>query len=174
MKKIKIFALIISFATCNCIYAATDWNRHLGPYAEINLGTNLYYAGIISSSGTCHSAGIEGIGWSIAAGNHFTNIFALEAGFMQNYLHDNYSHTNVPYLTTRFDVPVVDRINFIGKLGAMYASAPTKGGIVLPYVGIGSSYALTPKVDFQVQYQGAVYGIAGAGLVSAGLTYHFN
>lgn len=162
MKKIILATLLISSPMC--LYAeTTGWNRHIGPYSEINLGTNLFYSG--------HAAAL-GLGWSAAIGNHFNNIFALEAGFMQNYAGS--CHTNIPYLTTRFDVPIVDKVNFIGKLGAMYASEKNLGGIVLPYVGIGASYSLTPKVDFQVQYQGAVYGSAGAGLLSAGLTYHFN
>ena len=39
-------------------------------------------------------------------------------------------------------------------------------------MGIGWSYAITPNVEFSLQYQGAVYIIVGYGAVTAGITYH--
>lgn len=44
----------------------------------------------------------------------------------------------------------------------MYLSVPNKSGIVLPFVGLDADYAITPKMSFQLQYQ-------GAGLFSGGL-----
>ena len=67
-------------------------------------------------------------------------------------------------------MPFGDRFSFIGKLGAM---AP-QVSILLPFTGMGLSYAVTKKVDLSLQYQGAVYGIAGAGLAGVGFTYHFD
>lgn len=176
MKKMMLYMIVPCLAASPSIYAdSTALNQHLGTYAELNIGTNLYYSAFLTSVGHYNSAGIEGLGASASLGYNFTNIFALETGFMQNYakFSNSSNHTNVPYLTTRFNVPIGERFGFIGKLGAMYLSSPHDGGIVLPYVGVGGSYALTKKLDIQVQYQGAVYGVAGVGLLSTGLTYHF-
>ncbi len=152
-------------------------NQHIGNYAEINAGTNLYYWGLVSSHGSGSSAGIKGMGWSAALGHFITPTFGLEAGFMQNYAkatlnnHTN-SHLNVPYATTRFNVPMNDRFSFIGKLGLGF---PFSGGngVLVPYTGVGFSYAVNKNIDITTQYQGLVLGIVGAGLLSLGVTYHF-
>lgn len=186
MKALMRFLLVLTVFLGGAAFADDQqWNQHEGLYAELNAGPNFYYAGIFSSTGSAETAGIQGFGWSGALGYDITHYFAMETGFMQNYakikVHNNgdddekyqYAHTNIPYVTTRFNVPIYNRFSFIGKLGAMYLSVPTEGGMVLPFVGIGASYAVTPKLAVQAQYQGAVYGIAGAGLASLGLVYHF-
>lgn len=179
MKKI-IASFLAAFVLVIAAPAFADMtapNQHVGNYAEINFGTNLYYFGIFSSHGSGSNAGVNGAGLNIALGHLMTPGFALEAGFMQNYINANVdntdtSHLNVPYATTRFNVPIDDRFSFIGKLGLGYAFA--KGnGVLLPYTGIGFSYALNKDIDITTQYQGLVLGIAGAGLLSLGVTYHF-
>ena len=169
-------------------------NQHHGAYVGVTAGPNLYYAGIISSDSSTSTGGFTGYGWSADVGYNFTNIFAVEGGFMQNY--GSYSngdndrvsiHTNVPYLAARFNIPMGQRFSLITKIGGMYVSAhgtnhgkteaedmsASTPSVLLPYVGLGVSYAINKHIDVSVQYQGAVYGIASAGLLGAGLTYHF-
>ncbi|MAZ77390.1 MAG: hypothetical protein CMF39_01765 [Legionellaceae bacterium] len=168
-------------------------------YVEATGGTNFAYLGVLSSTSTNTDTGMQGWGWSGAVGYNIRDFFALEAGFMQNYVNveaenDTSSgdkayisgHTNIPYFTTRFTVPVANQFAFIGKLGVMYASASGSGkdsegtqqnakspSLLLPYVGIGAGYSFTPNVQLVAQYQGAVYGIVGAGLLSLGIDWRF-
>lgn len=113
-------------------------------------------------------------------------MFAVELGFMQNFLDvdadadgadDVSTHLNVPWLAARWDIPVKDRWAFIAKVGLMVisvADADADDPIpALPFVGFGGSYAITPDLTLTVQYQGAVFIVAGAGLLSAGIGYHF-
>lgn len=182
MKKMIMTAVAL-FNIMSAGYASssqTAYNEHLGPYGELNLGTNLYYAGFVSSHGSAGTGGIIGYGWSTAAGYYLTNSFALEAGFMQNYTkYSHMYHINAPYVTTRFNLPISNRFSLIAKVGAMDVIANRVGdnghdtSVLLPFVGVGASYALTNKLDATIQYQGAVYGICGVGLLSAGLAYHF-
>lgn len=179
MKKITsyflaAFSLIISFSA---FANKATLNEYMGNYAEINLGTNLYYWGIASSKGSGSNAGVVGMGWNAAFGHFITPRFGLEAGLMQNYAsanldNKNNSHLNVPYATTRFNLPINDRYSFIGKLGLGYAFSGGFG-VVIPYTGVGLSYAVNKNIDITAQYQGLVLGIVGAGLLSLGVTYHF-
>lgn len=175
MKKI-IFALISSLL-CSSVFAVEPLWPHNGPYLEANFGTNLYYVGAFTSEGSVTGGGVEGLGWSGALGYQFNKTFGLEAGFMQSFSKninsDNKNQLNIPYASTRFTVPISERFSFIGKLGVMYAMLPHEGGMLLPYTGIGFGYAANSNLDITTQYQGAIYGIGGAGLVSLGLTYHF-
>lgn len=188
MNKFIIFSMLLgAVSTSYALDESLPLNQHVGPYAEINAGPNFYSVDVFSSSGTIKSSGFKGFGWSAAGGYNFTNIFALEGGFMQNYAqfrtsyhvfdqqHREYKyyHVNAPYVTTRFNIPIGDRFSFIGKIGAMNAMVPGKTSVVLPFVGVGASYALTRSMDLTVQYQGAVYGVWNAGLLSGGLVYHF-
>jgi opacity protein-like surface antigen len=129
--------------------------------------------------------------------------FALEGGFMQNFFdlsedlrtgHGNERETvtesttlYTPYAAMRWEFPIKQRLAFIPKLGIAYVKMKETTlsnddqtvvygagtGMIIPYVGLGFSYALTQKIDVVLQYQGAVLGIAGAGLASLGLDYHF-
>ncbi len=178
MKKIIISSLASAVMVMSAPLFASDvaLNEYTGNYADINLGTNLYYGIGITSNGSSSTAGVLGMGWSAAVGHYITPRFGLEAGFMQNYLHANINnrnntHINVAYGTTRFNVPIGDRVSFIGKLGLGYAFA--NAGALIPYTGVGLSYAVNDKIDITTQYQGLIVGIAGAGLLSVGLSYHF-
>ncbi len=180
-------ALLTSVAAA----AQTDlaMNRHAGAYVEANLGVNMYSAGIFSSEHKSVNSGINGYAFNTAVGYYLNDYFGLEGGFTRSSLKLNdsddssfYQNINAPYASMRFNVPIGERFSFIAKLGVMYACAvddkhdSTDGryiGIALPYTGIGVSYAVTPKVDLTVQYQGAVYGVVNAGVMTGGVTYHF-
>ena len=189
--------LIVPITIVACLYGASaayavengDVNRHVGPFIEANYGTNLYYEGLLSSYGSFKSEGFTGHGWFASAGYYFTPIWAVEAGFMQNYAQykftddvTGYSHTNIPYVAARISAPIGSRLSFNVKLGVMYASAAFSDSnddsigtpsLALPLIGVGLAVAMTHHLDFTINYQGAVYGIAGAGLLGAGLAYHF-
>ena len=174
MKK-TITSLLCLTATSLACATTPAWNEHKGNYAELVGGTNAYYLGILSSRGSVGGAGVTGAGWAGALGYNFTNTFGLEAGLMQNFVDLNGGgYVISPYTTTRFTLPIGQRFSFIGKLGLMAPFVPEEGGIVLPYTGVGFSYAATKNLDFTLQYQGAFYVIAGAGLLGAGITYHFD
>lgn len=166
-------------------------------YVEGSGGSTLYYAGVFSSHENYQTAGLKGYGWNGNIGYNFTNVTAIEGGFMQNYANQTYSddgikhqqtlHANLPYISARFNVPLGHHFTFIAKTGAMYAYTSIKrgpdqdhpvaktetDGMVLPYVGLGVGYSVNKHIEITSQYQGAVYGIAGAGLLSGGMTYHF-
>jgi hypothetical protein len=167
--------------------AEPPFNEHQGFYAEVNAGPNIYMGTLVINGTTNSTSGSQGAGWSAAVGYNFKPRFGVEGGFMQNYAEydtdDNEhveAHTNIPYVAMRFTVPLGQRAAFIAKLGGMYPfvtdteNNDTTGGFLLPYTGVGFSYALTRQLDMSVQYQGAIYGIVNAGLMSAGLTYHFS
>jgi opacity protein-like surface antigen len=92
-------------------------------------------------------------------------------------------NTNIPYAAMRFAFPIGDQFAILAKLGAMHVSIDTEDDeeaddvddayIVLPYTGVGVSYAITPEVELLLQYQGAIYGIVNAGLLSGGVAYNF-
>lgn len=161
-----------------------SWNSHKGPYVEFNAGTNLYYLGVFSSEGKASNGGFHGFSWNAAAGYNFSPVNALEAGFMQNYAEyededkgvDVTTHTNIGFLAWRGTARIGQRAAFFGKLGLMlFSIADIDNGswVLLPYTGLGLRYAVTPQIDFNVQYQGAIYILAGAGAFSAGVTYNF-
>lgn len=197
------FASLLLFFICTvsmtAIYAGgqsnaanTDlhWNHHAGFYAEGGAGTNLYYLGVFSSVGSVSQEGFVGWGWNAAIGYNFNYRWALEAGFIQSYANfkdadgnSEYTNADLPYLAARYAIPIRDNFSFLFKFGLMYAHVNLKDNIdgdnsspsiTLPYFGLGMAYAITPKLDVTVQYQGFVYGIVGAGLLSTGLTYHFS
>lgn len=201
MKKFVFLSACVCLSTPSMVFAdststPTDaMNQHTGTYLELNLGTNLYYGAFISSVDNEIASGTNGFGWSADLGYYFTPTFALEGGFIQSYLNtsddegDSAKMTlDVPYAAARFNIPVGNHFSFIAKVGLLAAidggtsasfnnhSASESGGdmLVLPFVGVGASYALTSKLDLTLQYQGAVYGVIGAGLLSGGLAYHFS
>lgn len=172
---IKIRSILVGFIFSSLVLAANAAevmpvnNR----YVELNAGTNFYYAGVLSNHGTSGGFGAEGFGWNANYGYHFSPLFALEAGFMQNFFgYDRSSFLNVPFITTRYEIELSQPLFFIGKLGAMFPMGKSSG-VLLPYTGIGLGYRLSSKTDFNIQYQGAFYGVAGAGLLGIGFTYHF-
>lgn len=161
-----LFILPTSYAT-----DLISYNRHVGPYIGFNAGTNLF----IATDEEITMTEAVGMGWSTEVGYNFKSYFGLEAGFIQTYIKTydgDYGHADVPYLAARFTIPMSNRFSFIGKVGSMEGIV-TRDKIVLPYVSVGLSYALTPSLDLETQYQGAVYGLVNVGLIGAGLVYHF-
>jgi len=188
MKLQFTFAMLICLLMAQLALASEEsWNRHEGPYAELNLGTGLAYFGVITPETDVSDSGIDGFSWVGALGYNFTPHHAAEGGFGQWYTafenddesvadKEESTHLNVGYLAWRGTIPIKDRFAVFGKLGGMLMSIPDtdeEAWMIAPFTGIGLSYAVTPQLELSVQYQGAVYVVAGAGAVTAGLTYHF-
>ncbi len=167
-----------------------SWNRHEGPYAEMNLGTGFAYLGILSGTAgiaddyNVSTYGINGFSWVGALGYSFTPHHAAEGGFGQWYsdfedvdYYDTIStHLNFGYLAWRGTLPIKDRYAVFVKLGGMLlngSDTSTDRWLLRPFTGIGMSYAVTPELELNIQYQGAVYAIYGAGALTAGATYRF-
>jgi len=197
MKKIVTLTTLAA-TVCTCAVFAggaetnVSYHRQTGPWVEANAGSNLFYLGIMGNDIKASKAGMIGWGWNANAGYNFTPYIGLEGGYTQlrtkwraksantdtMYIDAN---VDMPYGAFRFTIPMGDRFALLGKLGAMYLSAigSSQGytaespKVVVPYTGVGASYAITKNLDFSVQYQGAMYFVAGAGLLSGGLAYHF-
>jgi hypothetical protein len=191
--------LVVASAAAHAQDEGQQWNRHEGYYGELNAGTGLAYLGVISTSVTdadTTQSGVNGFAWNAAVGYNFNPNSAIEGGFLQWYADfekeddddvvithtdghgdDEVStHMDVGYIAWRGTVPIRQRFAFFGKVGAMLVSIPDtdeSSWAVLPFTGLGVSYAITPRIDFCVQYQGAVYIIVGAGAFTGGITYHF-
>jgi hypothetical protein len=197
MKHQILFTLAICVLATQFTWAEEvpqPWNRHQGFYVEGDAGTNLVYLGVVAGEWAEAPAKTGGFAWHVAGGYAFNEHHALEAGFMQNYAwydteageekHTVSAHANVAYAAWRPTLPIKDRVSVFGKLGLMYVWVPgvaadntevevNGASLMAPYTGIGVSYAVTPQIELSVQYQGAIYVIAGAGAVTGGLTYHF-
>lgn len=173
--RIKLLVLA-TLAAATCAFAdEKPMNEHDGLYAEFNVGTNIYYLGVMSSVGSTTGSGIVGAGVNGAVGYYFSPILAAEAGYIEDYVDINRSDTiHVPYLAARFTADLGERFSMFAKLGLMVPSMPNVATLVLPYTGVGMAYAVNHDMDVNVQYQGAIYGLAGGGLLGVGLTYHFD
>jgi opacity protein-like surface antigen len=173
MKKI-LAVLIVLFFTPLAFAEGTAWNEHHGPYAEFTAGTNLYYLGVISSAGKVAGAGVAGASLGAALGYSYTPYYGLEGGLLTALVDLNRGNQiYAPYISTRWTLPLGNRFSLLAKLGLMVPFVPRDGGVILPLTGVGASYAVTEKMDLGLQYQGAIYGIAGAGNLGVSLTYHF-
>lgn len=184
MKKLTVIALMSTLGVSTLGFAGPSdlpsYNEHAGWYVEANAGTNLALVAISASDTKVTEYGYEGFGYNINAGYNWRPGRAIELGFMQNYVTyvDNNNvrqsdYVNIPYTAVRFTLPMMQRGAFIAKVGVMGFDDPKhKEYLLLPYTGFGFSYAVTHKVDISAQYQGAIYGIVNAGLLSAGITYH--
>ncbi len=204
MKNFKILtSCIIAGSLCVSSLAMADsttdlsqnWNLHRGTYVGASAGTVFTYAAIGSSNGKGLDSGHRGFAGGADVGYNFTPKFALEGGALvaatrNNGIDDSKSdnsilHYTVPYVTTKFTIPLATRWAINLKAGLMYLHNPdnnkntdpdSKGPsfLILPFTGAGVSYSITPHLDIDAHYQGAVYGIVGMGQAGAGLTYHFS
>lgn len=176
--------LVVASAAAHAQDEGQQWNRHQGYYAELNMGTGLAYFGVVTSHSEASDLGFQGFAWNAAVGYNFNPAHAIEGGFLQWYTEfedddddeDESTYANMGYIAWRFTAAIGQRSAFFGKLGGMLISVPDtdeSAWVGLPFVGLGVSYAITPRIDFCVQYQGAVYIIAGAGAFTGGITYHF-
>ncbi len=183
---------------CSCD-KGDQWNEHSGPYIEVGAGTNAYYALTPVGNG----GGYNGFGVGGAIGYYFFRTVAIEGGFMYSTKLNAAVERSIvgitvsasaaaklyiPYLAFRFAAPIGDRFAVIFKLGAMYpfGTVDLSAGIdglsvqgrianekLLPFSGIGATYAVTKQWEINFMYQGAIYILGSGGVMSLGVTYHF-
>lgn len=198
----KYLLLLLVFLSFSVHAEGAAWNRHQGGYVEANVGSGLVFLALTSSdpssgdSGSSFHSGFYGIGGSFAYGYQFhKGGFALEGGAFAaqvSYTDTNDSNQRVtytgdmwsPYVAFRWVAHMGGRWGFISKLGlfqlnmsAHDSEGNTSGSftvpVLLPYTSFGLSYAVTPHLAINAQYQGLNFVIAGAGVLGAGVTYHF-
>lgn len=151
-------------------------------YIDAGLGVVAAYEAV--GGAKAESAGLS---WNGAVGYNTSRKFALEMGVLGARLKGGSNSNDLtgyaPYLATKFIVPVSQKFAFNFKLGLTYLNSrltnagknsKSSGSTVLPFTGVGLSYAVTPNIDINLHYQGLVYVIAGAGQAGAGITYHFS
>ncbi|GEM_PF-5600312 len=188
MKKVLLSASLLCALLSQQAFAEDQNNslvikNRLGTYyVEANLGSNLFYAPGEQSL----SSGLHGIGYAAAAGYYYGDTSSLEVGIMQStakYKDDDDNEEKsgtftAPYATFRFNTPIGKKTTLITKLGAMYVHLNADEddvhvSSILPFTGIGLGYAVNDNLELNIQYQGAVYVIAGFGLLTGGVSYHF-
>lgn len=163
------------------------WNRHQGFYVEGNAGTG--FAWFLFSLGGNEWTGESGFGgysWLGTLGYSLTTHHAVEGGYGQWYTADTDQHgdrgrIDFGYMAWRGTVPLGDRFAFFGKLGPMVAAVPGAHGQDsharqphwMLFTGLGVSYAVTPRIDLSLQYQGASYVLISGGILTLGAGYHF-
>ncbi len=161
-KKIIALAVLSSFAGTLCAGTAP------GPYIEGQLGKTVI--GIFWDWG--NQAGVGPVGWAVNGGYQFSPHFAVEGGYMG--ASEGFSIFDA---ALKGIIPVCNRFNLFGKLGAGYLASINNShhdnGQTGPFLGVGAGYSITPNLDFNVQLSGLTWGVINVGLVSTGLSYHF-
>ncbi len=134
-------------------------------------------------------------GWALEVGYMQANLnLSLGSAQNDNIIINQKVNIDVPYLAARWEVAMGSKFAFVPKVGAMAVILPKKKtavrivdgvrytadsgfadgvSLLLPFVGMGVSYAVTPTISIVGQYQGFLAGIINAGLMSAGLDVHF-
>jgi len=143
------------------------YNRHHGVYVDINVGTTIYHENVFGDIG-----GRAGFSWNLNVGYQFIPYFAAEVGITQ-YLFEGVAAVHGIDVAAKGILPIGDRFALFAKLGVIDYLGPFGISLTAPYVGLGMSYAVTPKLDVTVQAQGGVRSYAQFGNVTAGLSYHF-
>lgn len=161
--KIKLIAS--SFLGLIVLNSANANVREQGAYLEGNVGTNYTSYNFWGQSKSEFSS----IGLNTNLGYQFSRHFASELGYTY------YGNAGMNSVDAAMKgIVLLNNVSLFGKLGAAYIFRSGKKSTAAPYVGLGGSYALTPALDFTVQAQGSPFIVINVGLLSAGLTYHFN
>ena len=185
-----ILVLLVCFVFCPSIMAqdmeeSMPLNRHVGPYAEANLGyTFVWVSGGIAGNDFAEGAS-AGFGWSIGGGYMFKDWIGAEAGYIQcspeaDVEDDPEIDVGGVYVAARFNIPIKDRFSAIIKVGAMTLTASADDvdedayvSAGAPFTCFGVGYALTDKIDLRAQFQGPNILFAGAGVLSGGVAIRF-
>lgn len=165
--KLKITSLLVSFILAlSFINVAAAKPHERGAYLEGNIGTN--YASF-HFLGADYSE-FDSVGVNANLGYQFFRYLALETG-VTTYNRGLIGVDAVLKAIVPLELGNND-ISLFGKIGPAYVT-DGHGDSLLPYLGLGAAYAVTPNLDINVQAQGVTVGFASLGLLSAGLTYHF-
>lgn len=164
----KALACSICLVVISTTALAVQHNE--GAYVEGNLGT-LYAS--VNFLGTNYT-GYGSAGANLNAGYQFNQNIATEVGYTNYGLSGNSLNgmDAALKLILPFNIGANDYTVFM-KLGA---ADVFDGGdnAVVALGGLGASYSMTQHLDLNAQVQGISAGFFGLGLMSMGLTYHFD
>jgi outer membrane protein W len=137
-----------------------------GAYVEGNIGPNIVRINLFGFSITAFNS----VGVNANIGYQFNPYLAPELGFTHiagaNYF-DAAMKAIYPFELGKYD------FNLFGKLGAAYIYDGSSHEVA-PYIGVGTSYAISNALDINIQGQGVIASNVDSTLLSLGLTYHFN
>lgn len=139
-----------------------------GAYIEGNIGT--LYASVNLFGLQYGQFGSFGVNTN--GGYQFSKHVAAELGYTNYGLGLN----NVD-IAAKFIMPIrADNNDFtlFTKIGPAYVFTNDGDGSLIPMLGVGASYGLSDNLDATIQAQGVTVGFFSLGLVSTGLTYHFD
>jgi len=165
--KLKIVSMLTSFILAlSFTNIATAKPHERGAYLEGNIGSN--YTSF-HFWGTDYSE-FNSVAANANLGYQFFRYLALETGFTA------YNRgLNGVDAALKVILPLElgnNDVSLFGKIGPSYVFDNDSGSL-LPYLGLGAAYSVTPNLDVNVQAQGVTVGFLSLGLLSAGLTYHF-
>lgn len=169
---------IISIITLSILTSSAFAAHNSGAYVEANVG-GAYASTKIDFFGTTDTESASAVGANANLGYQFNRFIAAEVGYTY---YGNDIDASMGDVAVKAILPITDDFSLFGKLGAGYIGANNNdhgsfdewAGVY----GIGAAYAITPSLDVNVQFQGATiwnaFGDTNIGLVSGGLTYHFD
>lgn len=166
LKTIRLAVIAALLASVSLTTAATPHTK--GGYIEANIGT--LYASINLFGYEFSQLG--SIGLNTNAGYQFSQNLALEMGYTNYGVSSLNNIDGALKVIFPFELGNKDASLFV-KAGPAFIFT-NDGSTITPFLGVGASYALTDKVDATLQAQGISEGFFSLGLISAGLTYHFD
>lgn len=142
--------------------------RDHGVYLEGDVGSNYAHIDFLDK----RSSSFDSMGVGVIIGYQFNTTAAMEAGYTY------YGSTKIKSINAALKgiMPFTsgeNDFNIFGKIGIanLYTSDDHS---VLPYIGLGAGYILSPEWDVNIQAQGGTTMYKGIGLLSAGMAYHFS
>lgn len=135
-----------------------------GFYLGAGLGTNY---GIIDLFGTHTEVG--GFAGNVNLGYQFNRFFAIDSGFSAYIKTGGEEGENVygGHIAGKVMLPFNNRFNIYGKLGASFLTTiKDTNALVGLYYAAGASYAVTKKVDLDVEASGTTSGFLTFGQIT--------
>lgn len=164
-QSLKLILPIIILTTGGSAIASAAKN---GPYIEGNIGT--LYASVNFFGIQLSQFGSFGI--NANGGYQFNTHWATEMGYTNYGLGLNNIDAAVKYIMSIGDDD--SRFSLFGKIGPAFVFDNHGSSSLLPFAGLGAAYSINNNLDATIQAQGITVGFFSLGLVSTGLTYHFN
>ena len=159
-----VMALVIA-----AIASSTQAAPHeQGGYIGANIGTP--YASVHLFD--IKVAGFGSVGFNVNGGYLFNRHFALETGYVNYGFGLNHADVAAKFILP-FNINNNDFTVF-AKAGPALIFNNSGGSYAGLFAGVGTSYAMTDKLDLNLQAEGSTFGWLSLGLISTGLTYHFD
>ena len=165
----KLISAIALLASCTSVFASP---HESGAYIEGNIGTLYESVDILGIQASAFGS----LGLNANLGYQFNRYLAAEAGYTAYGIGETGGIVNGVDAAAKFILPFQIGESDFSVFAKLGVADLFKGGdnSVTPLAGIGAAYAITPNLDLNVQAQGVTEGFFSLGLLSTGLTYHFN